>query len=70
MITEQALLVLKKRYTKRIRQMSYRYEQIVREAPRWIMNDIAPNFRKTIDREHSKLRWIEERLDEYETRTD
>jgi len=69
MITEQALIVLKKRYTKRIRQMSYRYEKIIREAPRWIMNDIAPNFRKSIDREHAKLRWIEERLDEYETRT-
>lgn len=69
MITEQALLVLKKRYTKRIRQMSYQYESIIREAPRWIMNDIAPNFRRNIDREHAKLRWIEERLDEYETRT-
>ena len=67
MVTEKALLVLKKRYKKRIRQMSYRYETITREAPRWVMDDIAPNFRKSIDREHSKLRWVEERLDEYDT---
>lgn len=70
MINEKALLVLKKRYQKRIRQMSHRYQTITREAPRWVMDDIAPNFRKTIDQEHAKLRWIEERLDEYETSTD
>lgn len=50
--------------------MAHRYQTITREAPRWVMDDIAPNFRKTIDQEHAKLRWIEERLDEYETSTD
>ena len=66
MINEKALIVLKKRYTKRIRQMTYRYQEITRDAPHWVMDDIAPNFRKSIDIEHAKLRWIEERLKEYD----
>lgn len=62
MISEKGLRVLKKRYTKRVRQMSHRYETIVREAPNWVVEDVAPNFRKTIDEEHVKLNWINERL--------
>lgn len=62
MITKKALQVLEKRYTKRIRQMSYEYTKIVNQSPYWVQQDIAPNFRKSLDNEHRKLEWIKEKL--------
>ena len=62
MITKKALKVLEKRYTKRIRQMSYEYTKIVNQFPYGVKQDMAPNFRKALDNEHRKLEWIKEKL--------
>ena len=42
--------------------MSYEYTKIVNQSPYWVQQDIAPNFRRSLDNEHRKLEWIKEKL--------